>query len=55
MFRSADPSRKTPAWLQPHTKENILWQFATTVLMVVTMEVWERHNEKKALKARNST
>lgn len=51
MFRTADPSRRTPVWLQSHTKENIIWQFAMSVVLFVGMEARDRYIEKKAQKA----
>ena len=34
-FRTADPSRRIPTYLQANTKENIVWQLKLTGLLFV--------------------
>ncbi len=48
-FKSADPSRRTPTWLQNGTKENIIWQLKMTVLVVSVMEAYEWYQERKRM------
>ncbi len=55
MFKSADPSRRTPTWLQSRTKENIIWQLKMTVLVVSAMEAYDWYEERKLKKMRNLT
>jgi hypothetical protein len=33
-FKTADPSRRIPVWLQNGTKENLVWQLKLTALYV---------------------
>lgn len=53
MFKPADHSRRTPAWLQKHTKENIIWQFAMVVLLLVGFSTKDWYDERKVRRERD--
>lgn len=53
-FKPADYTRRTPAWLQSHTKENIIWQFAMTVLFVGGMIAKDAYEERELRKEREN-
>ena len=38
-FKEADPTRRTPVYLQNHTKENFVWQLQLGVVMLVGLWV----------------
>lgn len=49
-FKTADPTRRIPTYLQAHTKENMVWQLKLTALFFVYIglaEVWDRYQWKK--------
>lgn len=50
MFKTADPTRRTPTWLQAGTKENIIWQLKMTVLVVAAIEAKSRYDDYKLKK-----
>lgn len=47
MFRTADTTRRTPVYLQAHTKENLIWQLKMTVLMFVGIGLKDWYDKKK--------
>jgi hypothetical protein len=51
LFKDADPTRRTPVYLQSHTKENMIWQFKLLGVFLVVMTAWDRYNEYKDRKA----
>ena len=36
-FKEADPTRRTPVYLQNHTKENFVWQLKLTGVLLIGM------------------
>lgn len=42
MFRTADPTRRIPTYLQTNTKENIIWQLKLTALILLGFTVWDK-------------
>ncbi len=43
IFRTADPTRRTPTWLQARTKENFVWQLkvsAIGMLLLLAYDWW---------------
>lgn len=58
-MRRADPSRRTPTYLQAYTQENLVWQLKLTpvVILGVMAYGWWQDNEfeiKRKLKNRKS-
>lgn len=47
MFRPADRNRRLPAYLQPHTKENIIWQLQLTALIILGGMVWDEYQSRQ--------
>jgi hypothetical protein len=50
MFKPADHTRRTPAWLQSRTKENVIWQLAMAALLLAGMyakDYYDEHKEKQ--------
>lgn len=47
IFRPADTSKRRPAWLQSHTKENFLAQIGAGVVLLVCMELRDKLEERK--------
>lgn len=45
-FKEADPTRRTPVYLQNHTKENFVWQLKLTGVMLVGLWVYEYADTK---------
>lgn len=50
MFKTADPTRKTPVWLQAYTKENAIWQTKMLVLVLAAMYAKDVYDERKLRK-----
>jgi len=49
-FKHADPSRRTPTYLQANTQENVIWQLKLLGLLFVWIGVqgwWENRQYKK--------
>lgn len=51
MFKPADPTKRRPAWLQSHTKENLIWQIAMIPVIIILSELWDRYQDRKMLEA----
>ncbi len=49
-MKHADPSRRTPTYLQARTQENLVWQLKLTVLFISAMclkDWWDDRDTKK--------
>lgn len=46
-FKTADPTRRIPTYLQAHTKENLIWQLKLTAVLMVAMEAYNWYDERK--------
>lgn len=57
-FKTADPSRRVPTYLQAHTKENLVWQLKLTALLFAWIGIRGAYDEyqwrKKMKKYRKS-
>ena len=49
MFKHADPTRRTPVYLQAYTKENIVWQLKLTAVFILGTYVWGRIQEYREI------
>lgn len=47
-MKTADPSRKTPVYLQAYTKENFIWQLKVAAVMYFAFHVYEVVEAKRA-------
>lgn len=50
IFRPADPSKRRPAYLQSHTKENFFAQLAAAVVLYFAQEAYWTHKERQERK-----
>lgn len=53
MFKHADPSRRTPTYLQANTKENVVWQLKllpVLLLGIFARDWWEDRHYRRARK-----
>lgn len=46
-FKHADPTRRTPTYLQAHTVENFKWQLKLTALFFVYIGLKEWYDERQ--------
>lgn len=46
-FKTADPSRRIPVWLQNGTKENLVWQLKLTALYVAGTYAYGKYDDWK--------
>lgn len=56
MFKPADPSKRRPAYLQSHTKENAIWQLKLLPLalaLVMAHGWWEDNQDEIKRKLKN--
>lgn len=53
MFKPANPNSRIPAVLQAHTKENIIFQLALTVVFIGGMTLIDVVQERRETKKRN--
>lgn len=56
-FKPADPTRRTPTWLQRNTKENMIWQLAMLPVVLTAMWLWNKWADRrfeKELKAQQT-
>ena len=47
MFKPADPTRRTPVWLQNGTRENIVWQLKVTGLVLLYFWAKDKLDERR--------
>ena len=50
IFRPANPSKRRPAWLQSHTKENFIAQATLAVITFVGQELYWSYKDRQELK-----
>lgn len=50
MFKSADPTRRVPVYLQAYTKENVVWQLKLTAVFLAGMYALEYVRERREAK-----
>ena len=46
-FRTADPARRLPVYLQNGTKENLIWQLKLTALWFLGTYIWSKYQENE--------
>lgn len=53
MFKTADPSRRAPSWLQNGTKENIIWQLTMVLFFIAGSSVKDWYEYRQLKQSRN--
>lgn len=46
-LKTADPTRRTPVYLQAYTKENFFWQLKLTAVLMAGLMVYDWYEERK--------
>lgn len=54
MFRAADPTRRTPTYLQAYTRENAIWQLKLTGIILLGLYLWGEYEDYQWAKTRNN-
>lgn len=50
LFRPANPDLRRPAWLQSHTKENIIWQLLMVIPVCAGITAWGEYQDRKYMR-----
>lgn len=54
MFRTPNPNLRRPAYLQSHTKENILFQLMLIPFALAAQVLWDRRQDQKFERAQDN-